>query len=345
MRAAAALAGAALLAGCGVRGADGAELSAAPPAAALPAGTAAVAAAGLADHPPGAGGRSRAAPPAPLPGASGGGAGILQELLASDGTAQWERHLAGPWYRLAPAEAGAAPDRGLQLILFEPDQRRVTLFEGDVQESYLWDDSHRPPAPRIGIRARNELVPSIERTIDVEVVTGAEIRMAMQGGDHHFDGNYRKLDADARARLARAGAVRRGPVELDLAGRYLDATGQAIDFEPPRFTWQTGDQQVSGVYALYSLERLIIVFKVTSPAGITRELRTYTVDYRQWHRGERLLRSLVLHPARLEISGVADAGAAALHFERLEFTDEATTEDQGVDDDALVLISSSADER
>lgn len=274
----------------------------------------------------------------------------LQELLAGDGTAQWgtaqwERHLAGPWYRLAPAEAGAAPDRGLQLILFEPERRRITLFEGDVQESYLWDDSHRPPAPRIGIRVRNELVPSIERTIDVEVVTGAEIRMAMQGGDHHFDGAYRKLDADARARLARSGAVRPGPAELDLAGRYHAADGQAIDFEPPRFTWQSGDQRVSGVYALYSLERLVIVFKVTSPAGVTRELRTYTVDYRQRRRGERLLRSLVLHPARLEISGVADAGAAALHFERLEFAEEAATEDQGADDDALVVISPSADER
>ncbi len=263
---------------------------------------------------------------------------------AGDGAAQWERHLAGPWYRLAPAEAGAAPDRGLQLILFEPERRRITLFEGDVQESYIWDDSHRPPAPRIGIRVRNELVPSIERTIDVEVVTGAEIRMAMQGGDHHFDGAYRKLDAAARARLARSGAVRPGPAELDLAGRYHAADGQAIDFEPPRFTWQSGDQRVSGVYALYSLERLVIVFKVTSPAGVTRELRTYTVDYRQRRRGERLLRSLVLHPARLEISGVADAGAAALHFERLEFAEEAAAEDQGADD-ALVVISPSADER
>ena len=329
-----------------MRGAGGAELSAAPPAA-LPAGNAALAAAGPGDLPPDAGGRPPAAPPAPVPGASGAsaGAGELQELLAGDGTARWERHLAGPWYRLAPAETGAAPDRGLQLILFEPERRRVTLFEGEVQESYLWDDSHRPAASRIGIRVRNELVPSIERTIDVEAVTGAEIRVAMQGGDHHFDGNYRTLDADARARLARPDAVRPGPVELDLAGRYLDAAGEAIDFEPPRFTWQSGDQRISGVYALYSLERLIIVFKVTSPAGVTRELRTYTVDYRQRRRGERLLRSLVLHPARLEISGVAEVGAAALHFERLEFAEEATTEDQGVDDDALVLISSSADER
>ena len=300
--AAASLLGAALLAGCTAGGGNGAEATAAP-AAAEPAPSAPVSAA---------------------PGAAGGAVQRADEM---------ERQLAGPWYRL---------NERLELILFEPEQRRITLFDGDVQEIYLWDAARRMPGSRIEIQVRNELIHSLERTIAVELVSGAEIRLTMEGGDHHFDGGYRKFDDHARGLLPVSSAVRPGLVDLDLAGRYRDGAGQSIEFEPPRFTWRAGDRQVSGAYVLYSVGQPVIVFKVTSDAGITRELRTYTVDYREQRRGERLVRSLVLHPARLEITGVTEVGAAALHFERLELLEEVTAEDG---DAELVLVPPSAEER
>ena len=252
----------------------------------------------------------------------------LPELLASAGTAEFESHLAGPWYRLVQPDPSDSLTSRMEIIHFEPEQRRVTLFDGDVQEIYVWDVSHRLLAARLGIWVHNELVPSIERTINVEAVAADEIRVVMKGDDdHYFDGNYRKLGDAARTRLADSGRVRPGLVELDLAGRYRDGTGQAIDFEPPHFTWQTADERVSGTYTAYSLGQPVIVFKVMSPAGVTRELRTFTVDYRERRHGEQLLRSLVLRPARLAITGVTGVGAAALHFEQLETLDAAITED------------------
>lgn len=302
--AAASLLGAALLAGCTAGGGNGAEATA-EPAAAEP------------------------APSAPESAAP-------EELTAEpagQGSAGPERQLAGPWYRL---------NGRLELILFEPEQRRITLFDGDVQEIYLWDAARRLPGSRIEIQVRNELIHSLERTIAVELVSGAEIRVAMEGGDHHFDGDYRKFDDHARDLLPVSSAARPGLVDLDLAGRYRDGAGQSIEFEPPRFTWRAGERQVSGAYVVYSVGQPVIVFKVTSDAGITRELRTYTVDYREQRRGERLVRSLVLHPARLEITGVTEVGAAALHFERLELLEEVTAEDE---DAELVLVPPSAEER
>ena len=253
----------------------------------------------------------------------------LHDLFASDGTAEFARHLAGPWYRLVQPDPSDSLISRMEIIHFEPERGRITLFDGDVQEIYVWDVSHRMLAARLGIWVHNELVPSIERTINVEAVAADEIRVVMKGDDrdHYFDGNYRKLDDHARTRLAGAGLVRPGLVELNLTGLYRDSTGQSIDFEPPHFAWQTANARLSGTYTAYSLGQPVLVFKVMSTAGVTRELRTYTVDYREWRHGEQLRRSLVLRPARLAITGVTGVGAAALHFEQLETLDEATAQD------------------
>ena len=285
-----------------------------------------------------ASGRYQAAAPEPVPG-SPATRDSLRELLASDGTAEFESHLAGPWYRVVEPDPSDSLVSRMEIIHFEPEQGRITLFDGDVQEIYVWDVSHRLLAARLGIWVHNELVPSIERTINVEAVTGDEIRVVMKGDDdHYFDGNYRMLDDHARTRLADSGPVRPRLVELNLAGRYRDGTGQSIHFAPPHFTWQSANERVSGTYTAYSLGQPVIVFKVMSTAGVTRELRTYTVDYRERRRDEQLLRSLVLRPARLAITGVTGVGAAALHFEQLAALDAATAQDTSAAAAALAIV-------
>ena len=295
-------------------------------------------------------GRYQAAPPEQVPGNAAAIQDSLRELLASDGTAEFASHLAGPWYRLVQPDPSDSLTSRMEIIHFEPELEpgRITLYDGDVQEIYVWDVSHRLLAARLGIWVHNELVPSIERTINVEAVTADEIRVIMKGDDdHYFDGNYRKLADPARTRLADSGLVRPGLVELNLAGRYRDGSGQSIDFEPPHFTWHTAHERVSGTYAAYSLGQLVIVFKVMSMAGVTREVRTYTVDYRERSRGEQLLRSLVLRPARLAITGVTGVGAAALHFEQLETLDAATAQDTSAAAAAraIVITPAPANER
>ena len=293
-------------------------------------------------------GRYQATPPERVPG-SPSTQDSLRELFASDGTAEFEAHLAGPWYRLVQPDPSDSLVSRMEIIHFEPEQGRITLFDGDVQEIYVWDVSHRLLAARLGVWVHNELVPSIERTINVEAVTADEIRVVMKGDDrdHYFDGSYRKLQDPARTRLADSGLVRPELVELNLAGAYHDSTGQSLDFEPPHFTWKTANERVSGTYTAYSLGQPVIVFKVMSTAGVTRELLTYTVDYRERRHGEQLLRSLVLRPARLAITGVTGVGAEALHFEQLETLDAATTPDPSAAAAAraIVITPAPADQR
>ena len=134
---------------------------------------------------------------------------------------------------------------------------------------------------------------------------------------------------------------------MNLSGLYHDSTGQWIDFESPYFAWQSANERLSGTYTAYSLGQLVIVFKVTSKAGVTRELRTYAVDYRERRRGEQLRRSLVLRPARLAIAGVTGVGAEALHFEQLEIVDDPNVQSgsAAATAGAVVITPSSVTER
>ena len=96
-----------------------------------------------------AAGRYRAAASERVPG-SPAAQDRLRELFASDGTAGFETHLAGPWYRLVQPDPSDSLISRMEIIHFEPEQGRITLFDGDVQEIYVWDGlaSSAGSAPR-----------------------------------------------------------------------------------------------------------------------------------------------------------------------------------------------------
>lgn len=250
----------------------------------------------------------------------------LQQLDAG-GVDAFERFVAGPWYRLPEPEAGS-PGGPVQIIHFEPAARRVTLFDGEVQEVYDWDNSERLRSRQFDISMHNALVASIGKTMSIEALADDEARLAMQGSDADDDqeGIYRRLGEAARHDLVRPSASQPGVARLDIAGIYRGSDDEWIRFDPPRFTWQQNGRLLSGGFAVYSVDQLVIVFKVLATGGTTRAVRTYTLDYREQQGDDRVRRSLVLRPARLEISGVTSVGATALHFEQVELIDVAALE-------------------
>ena len=265
---------------------------------------------GPADHPPGGGSADRdgaavVAPPAVTVGGEHStdvpAAAVpqpsepprprsRQELVDSGGAAPFERYLAGPWSRDTGSggdESGRAP---VDIIHFEPEQRHITFFDGEVQEIYSWNTSDLRTAARLAIRMHNALVTSVEKTVVVEVVADDElhltVRSSASGGDSDQNGTYRRLGAAARAELVRTAAPLPGLAALQLEGLYRGSDGQTIDFDAPRFTWQQHDRRWSGGFAVYSAGRPVIVFKTVSAAGTTSDIRTYAVEFRE-QRGPR----------------------------------------------------------
>ena len=263
--------------------------------------------------------------------------GTRQALIASEGATPFEQYLAGPWYRLA-GHAGDEPDddesdgdepdgQHVEIIHFEPEPRRITFFDGEVQEIYAWDTSERRTASRLDIRMHNAHVTSVEKTIVAEVAADDELQLEVRGSDPDDDsdqhGAYRRLGETARGAAARAAVPQPGMAQLNLSGLYRGSDGQSILFDAPRFTWQQNGQRLTGGFAVYSVGQLVIVFKFVSRAGTTSDIRTYALEFREHRGGERVRRSLILHPATLEITGLAAVGATALHFEQVELADAA----------------------
>ena len=259
-------------------------------------------------------------PPAQRPGPR-----TRQQLIESSGAEPFERYLAGPWYRHAEGGGDAADGQRVEIVHFEPEQRRITFFDGEVQEIYSWNRSDPRTASRIAILMRNALVTSVEKTIVAEVGESEELRLQVWSSDTDDEsdrnGTYRRLAGAARHELVRATAPQPGMVRLELNGLYHGSDGETLVFDAPRFTWQQDGRRLTGGFAVYSAGTPVIVFKVVSRAGNTSDIRTYALDFREHRGAERVRRSLILHPATLEITGLAAVGAAALHFEQVELAD------------------------
>ena len=272
----------------------------------------------------GSGGRPHAARATEPPPAERPGPRTLQELLESSGAEPFERFLAGPWHRHPADESDAADGRRVDIVHFEPEQRRITFFDGEVQEIYSWDRSDRRTASLIAIRMHNALVPSVEKTVVAEVAASDELRLRVWSSDSDDEsdrnGTYRRLGRAARHELVRTTVPQPGMAQLELNGLYHGSDGEAILFDAPRFTWRQDGRSLTGGFAVYSAGVTVIVFKVVSRAGHTSDIRAYTLEFREHRGAERVRRSLILHPATLEITGLAAVGATALHFEQVELS-------------------------
>lgn len=280
-----------------------------------------------------------AAADARRPNAGGGAAEPLPALprprtrgdpIASSGSAAFERYLAGPWYRQAAHDGERPHGEPVDIVHFEPDYRRITFFDGEVQEVYSWDASEPRTASRIAVRMHNALVTSVEKTIVAEAAADDEVQLQVWGSDSTDEGEqsgtYRRLGETARSELVRSAAPRPGMARLQLRGRYHGGNGETIVFDAPRFTWQQQGRRWTGGFAVYSVGQLVVVFKIVSMAGTTSEIRAYALEFREHRGSERVRRSLILHPATLEITGVAAGGGTALHFEQVELVDAAGSE-------------------
>jgi hypothetical protein len=253
-----------------------------------------------------------------------------QELAASNGPAPFEAFLAGPWYRRIESDGDGAPAAPVEIVLFEPEQRHITLFDGEVQEIYSWDNSNLRSATRLAIQMHNTLVTSVEKTVVIEVTADNEFDLTVSSsesdGDSDRNGIYLRLGDTAGRELAQPSNAQPGMSHLQLNGQYHGSDGQTIVFDSPRFTWQQHNRRLTGGFAVYSVGQpvqSVIVFKAVSSAGATDHISTYALEFREHRGGERVRRSLVLHPATLGISGLTAVGATALHFEQVELADAA----------------------
>ncbi len=231
----------------------------------------------------------------------------LETLFTTGTVAGFEEFLSGSWVQVLPTPAG---DRIGAIVDFQPRSRRISISTGDTQEVYLWRDTLRTIYNRVMLIGENEAVPKITKTFSVGVETTSTIALSVQASDlGDFPlATYTRASEDIQARLlAPSGA----PVLLDggqLSGPYSAAPDTVLDFASPRVTWSEGGKSRQGSYAIFTLQgRTVLDIRIAGSRQVPVQLAAFLADFREKREAGRAVRTLVLSPVQLTVSGWEEA--------------------------------------
>jgi hypothetical protein len=241
----------------------------------------------------------------------------LQELFSDPSVEAFEAFLAGPWYL-------AGTDGREEILLFLPDQRRISVYSGDVQEVYNWQASFRSLSNRLLVFGANESIESIVRRFNIEVVSLDTIDVSILGSeqwDRSF-GRYFKLSEELQRDLLREDQTRVDADRIQLNGLYQSGAGFEIVFEPPYFTWIEEGRDFAGGFTVIHLNRDVLYLQGMDDNGLPTETATYIMEYSEKQEGTYLYRTMTLVPGRLSVHGVSPTSEIRIVFEQLEILDE-----------------------
>jgi len=253
----------------------------------------------------------------------------LRELFADTSVERFEEYLAGPWY-LAGAEGGE------EILLFSPEERKISIFTGRVTEIYIWQASFRSLSNRLLIFGANEAIESIIKRFTVEVVSLNTIDVAILGSeqwDRSF-GRYLKLGEELQESLLAKDEAHVRASTLELSGLYQSGQGIEIIFNPPSFTWIGESDSFSGGFTIISLESPVLYLQGIEENGLPGASAAYIMDYSEKQEGNYLYRTLALTPARLSVRGVEATSETRITFQQLEILEEAVGDGGGTEGDS-----------
>jgi len=241
----------------------------------------------------------------------------LEELFSDPSVEAFEAFLAGPWYL-------AGTDGQEEILLFLPEQRRISVYSGDVQEVYIWQASFRSLSNRLLAFGANESIESIVRRFNIEVVSLNTIDVSILGSeqwDRTF-GRYIKLSEELQRDLLSKEQSRINASQIQLKGLYQSGAGFEIIFEPPHFTWIEEGRDFAGGFTVIHLDQDVLYLQGMNENGLATTAATYIMDYSEKQEGAYLYRTLTLVPGKLSVHGVAPTSETRIVFEQLEILDE-----------------------
>lgn len=238
----------------------------------------------------------------------------LLALYSTPGVDPYEAFLAGPWYRddpSGPDDAGSPRE----LIVFAPDERLISLYDGEILEQLEWVASHRPLLAHLDVWTRNLAIEVIARTFGIEAQSAAKIRIQVRGHDPYAgvsSRTYRRLTPAAQETLLAARIP--APVAI-LSGHYRSADGLSLEFLGDRFVWADGGQVFEGGFALRGR---LLSMKIIGPRGTHRGYLSFLIDYAEESSSDGVERSLRLTPVGPDSPRAPAAGAKVLHLHQVQ---------------------------
>ena len=220
-------------------------------------------------------------------------------LLYTKGPAEYQAFLNGPWFKTDQKTNSNDPI----LVDFDNRQKRITYYENGSQEILIWSSSSKPLYNRLVIYGLNELIPDLmSRIITVAVSDMDTINIY---GAEPWRGTYSRYTESLQKEYLQRYHSDYSPPEL--SGMYIDTEGGSIQFSKYTFVMQEGDKVLKGGYAFYLKGNPILALKIVSERGILLEDRVYKYDFFEESKENKVIRTLVLFPGRMSITGFVPA--------------------------------------
>jgi hypothetical protein len=241
----------------------------------------------------------------------------LEELFSDPSVEAFEAFLSGPWYL-------AGTDGQEEILLFLPEQRRISVYSGDVQEVYNWQASFRSLSNRLLVFGANESIESIVRRFNIEVVSLDTIDVSILGAEQwdRYFGRYFKLSEELQQVLLSKDKNRIDADRIQLNGLYQSGAGIEIIFEPPYFTWIEEERDFAGGFTVIHLDQDVLYLQGMDDNGLPTTTATYIMEYSEKQEETYLYRTMTLIPGKLSVHGVTPTSEARIAFEQLEILEE-----------------------
>jgi hypothetical protein len=253
----------------------------------------------------------------------------LEELFSDPSVEAFEAFLAGPWYL-------AGTDGREEILLFLPEQRRISVYSGDVQEVYIWQASFRSLSNRLLVFGANESIESIVRRFNVEAVSLDTIDVSILGSeqwDRSF-GRYFRLNEELQQDLLSKDQRRVDADGIQLNGLYQSGAGIEIIFELPYFTWIEEGHDFAGGFTVIHLNQDVLYLQGMDDNGLPTDTATYIMEYSEKQEGTYLYRTMTLVPGKLSVHGATPTSETRIVFEQLEILDEDQVQEESAADPA-----------
>jgi hypothetical protein len=243
----------------------------------------------------------------------------MENLYTSADTDAFESFLDGTWIDSRALTDASGPGRSYGIVHFQPGDRRISLSTGDTEEVYLWRESLRTLYDRILVTAVNDEKPAIARTFSIRATSPNTLEMTNQGSDTGdiATNTYSRITGDLRGRLLDASAASALLKPAALSGTYMDGTGRRLAFSRDRVTWTEAGRARTGECAFFTLgDQDIVTFRFLDEKGSVAETRNYAVAVHEKRDLGRTVRTLVLTPAQLTVSGYEESVGERLSLEQ-----------------------------
>jgi hypothetical protein len=240
---------------------------------------------------------------------------FLDTYFTPSGVDAFEQLLSGPWMF-----AGPEGQQDIKYVMFSPKEKQIALYDGEVQEIYLWSNSFRSLPDRLTVFGTNESIESVLKTFFIQVLSPGTIYISIRGEESsdRSDGRYVKLSKELQESLLaeRKGEVR--PTAVKLQGLYQSGDGIKLIFEPPSFTWIEDKHEMAGGFVAFRLDRDVLYLQGLNRNGLPTDSATYIMEYSEKKEGEYVYHTLTLTPGRLSVQGIEPTSESKLVFEQMQ---------------------------